>query len=113
MLTTSSSHSMMLPPSPPSLHQCDNSAEDLKKGQFFIVLAVVPAPEDTECYCARSGDIYRRGWLIRYNNTRPMVAIAARPVGVCLELCMTGERQPITFTEDVFEDIYRICIKTL
>lgn len=26
---------------------------------------------------------------------------------------MTGERQPIAFTEDAFEDIYRIHIKTL
>jgi hypothetical protein len=26
---------------------------------------------------------------------------------------MTGERQPMAFTEDAFEDIYRIHIKTL
>jgi hypothetical protein len=30
-----------------------------------------------------------------------------------LELRMTGQRQPIAFTEDAFEDIYRIHIQTL
>ncbi|KAJ7222752.1 hypothetical protein B0H12DRAFT_1241059 [Mycena haematopus] len=44
----------------------------------------------------------------------PMVAMAATAVYACLlELRTTGERQPIAFTEEAFEDIYRIHIKTL
>ncbi|KAJ6548323.1 hypothetical protein B0H10DRAFT_2243064 [Mycena sp. CBHHK59/15] len=44
----------------------------------------------------------------------PMVAVAATATyASLLELCLTGERQPIAFTEDAFEDIYRIHIKTL
>ncbi|KAJ7105606.1 hypothetical protein C8R44DRAFT_329878 [Mycena epipterygia] len=44
----------------------------------------------------------------------PMVAMGATAIyASLLELRMTGERQPIAFTEDAFEDIYRIHIKTL
>ncbi|KAJ7720889.1 hypothetical protein B0H14DRAFT_3900667 [Mycena olivaceomarginata] len=44
----------------------------------------------------------------------PMMAISATAVyASLLELHMTGERQPMAFTEDAFEDIYRIHIKTL
>ncbi|KAJ7195611.1 hypothetical protein GGX14DRAFT_403822 [Mycena pura] len=44
----------------------------------------------------------------------PMVSIAATGVFASLsELRMTGERQPIAFTEESFEDIYLIHIKTL
>ncbi|KAJ6566595.1 hypothetical protein B0H19DRAFT_1066886 [Mycena capillaripes] len=44
----------------------------------------------------------------------PMVAIAATAVyASLLELRMTGERQPMAFTENAFEDIYRIHMKTL
>ncbi|KAJ7098865.1 hypothetical protein C8R44DRAFT_810830 [Mycena epipterygia] len=43
-----------------------------------------------------------------------MVAVAATAVYAgLLELRMSGERQPIAFTEDAFEDIYQIHIKTL
>ncbi|KAJ6580142.1 hypothetical protein DFH09DRAFT_1146621 [Mycena vulgaris] len=44
----------------------------------------------------------------------PMVALSATAVyASLLELRMTGERQPMAFTEDAFEDIYRVHIKTL
>ncbi|KAF8151237.1 hypothetical protein K438DRAFT_433398 [Mycena galopus ATCC 62051] len=44
----------------------------------------------------------------------PMVAVAGTAVYACLlELRLTGERQAMAFTEDAFEDIYRIHIKTL